>query len=70
PRGPVLRSTIFQRDDVVVRLVDVRHGLGKDPAKALAPADTKTAAQLKKLLESAPGPAPMTLVTDRRSPDA
>ena len=33
PRGPVLRSTIFQRDDVVMRLVDVRGALDSDPAR-------------------------------------
>ncbi|MER5429403.1 SchA/CurD-like domain-containing protein [Streptomyces sp. NPDC002588] len=70
PNGPVVRSTIFQRDDVVVRLVDVRGGHGADDP-ALAP----KAAELKKLLDTAAakgsaGPARMALVTDRRSPEA
>ncbi|MFG2358507.1 SchA/CurD-like domain-containing protein [Streptomyces sp. NPDC048521] len=64
PAGPVLGSTIFQRDDVVVRLVDVRPGLGVEPALP------KSAAQapLNALLDGeAVG---MELITDRRSPDA
>ncbi|MFI7499976.1 SchA/CurD-like domain-containing protein [Streptomyces sp. NPDC049687] len=70
PKSPVLRSTIFQRDDVVVRLVDVRHGVGADD-----PALSPKAAELKKLLndrelEGSTGPARMALVTDRRSPGA
>ncbi|GAA3305884.1 SchA/CurD-like domain-containing protein [Streptomyces cinereospinus] len=64
PETPVLRSTIFQRDDVVVRLIDVRPGAGADVALsesgALAPPNT--------LLDGAA--ARMELVTDRRSPDA
>ncbi|MFH9659851.1 SchA/CurD-like domain-containing protein [Streptomyces sp. NPDC017248] len=64
PDGPVLRSTIFQRDDVVVRLIDVRPGLG---ARALA-AEARRPAALDALLDGEP--VGMDLVTDRRSPDA
>ncbi|GGS95825.1 SchA/CurD-like domain-containing protein [Streptomyces chromofuscus] len=64
PASPVLRSTIFQRDDVVVRLIDVRPGVDADTALskfgALSPP--------KPLLDGAA--ARMELVTDRRSPDA
>ncbi|MCS0605152.1 antibiotic biosynthesis monooxygenase [Streptomyces sp. LP11] len=63
PDSPVLRSTIFQRDDVVVRLVDVRPGHGPEaalPKSAPAP--------LTALLDGAA--ARMDFVTDRRSPDA
>ncbi|MBN0043451.1 antibiotic biosynthesis monooxygenase [Streptomyces actuosus] len=83
--SPVLRSTIFQRDDVVVRLIDVRGGLNAaGPAPALGPLDPAQAAELTTLLDDA-GPsaaqdgditrrlldlARMTPVTDRRSPDA
>ncbi|WP_330458533.1 antibiotic biosynthesis monooxygenase [Streptomyces sp. NBC_00820] len=63
PSSEVLRSTVFQRDDVVVRLVDVR---GKD-VEAL-PRDARAAAEAKKLLAGAA--ARMDLVTDRRSPEA
>ncbi|MGW3462063.1 SchA/CurD-like domain-containing protein [Streptomyces olivaceoviridis] len=64
PDSPVLRSTIFQRDDVVVRLVDVRPGAG---ARAPLPEPGRQAA-LSALLDGEP--VGMDLVTDRRSPDA
>lgn len=64
PGSPVLRSTIFQRDDVVVRLLDVRPGAD---ARALLPEPGRQAA-LSTLLDGEP--VGMDLVTDRRSPDA
>ncbi|MFG3016374.1 SchA/CurD-like domain-containing protein [Streptomyces cinerochromogenes] len=64
PDSPVLRSTIFQRDDVVVRLVDVRPGPG---VRAVLPEPGRQAA-LSGLLDGEP--VGMDLVTDRRSPDA
>ncbi|MEU6600997.1 SchA/CurD-like domain-containing protein [Streptomyces flaveolus] len=64
PDSPVLRSTIFQRDDVVVRLIDVRPGVG---ARALLPEPGRQTA-LSTLLDGEP--VGMDLVTDRRSPDA
>ncbi|MGW0845875.1 SchA/CurD-like domain-containing protein [Streptomyces sp. NPDC002787] len=51
PRGPVLRSTIFQRDDVVVRLVDVRGGIDTDPGPVLGLTDRGRAAELTALLD-------------------
>ena len=51
PQGPVLRSTIFQRDDVVVRLVDVRGGLDTDPGPVLGLTDRGQAAELTALLD-------------------
>ena len=61
PHGPVLRSTIFQRDDVVVRLVDVRGGLDTDPSPVLGLTDRTQAAELTELLDGeafgADGPA-------------
>jgi heme-degrading monooxygenase HmoA len=51
PHGPVLRSTIFQRDDVVVRLVDVRGGLDTDPGPVLGLADRGQATELTELLD-------------------
>lgn len=54
PRSPVLRSTIFQRDDVVVRLIDVRGGLeAADPVQALGLADPGQVAELTTLLDDA-----------------
>ena len=82
PKSPVLRSTIFQRDDVVVRLIDVRGGLDvADPALALGLSDPRQAAELTTFAADASAPqggdlarwlelARMELVTDRRSPEA
>ncbi|GKQ36191.1 SchA/CurD-like domain-containing protein [Streptomyces sp. A012304] len=53
PRGPVLRSTIFQRDDVVVRLVDVSGGLDADPGAILGLADPAQAREAIALLDAA-----------------
>ncbi|MFF1717619.1 SchA/CurD-like domain-containing protein [Streptomyces sviceus] len=52
PRGPVLRSTIFQRDDVVMRLVDVRGPLDSDPGSVLGLTDHGRAAELTALLDA------------------
>ncbi|CAL9342674.1 SchA/CurD-like domain-containing protein [Streptomyces sp. enrichment culture] len=85
PLSPVLSSTIFQRDDVVVRLVDLRGDLhAGDPATTLGLPDRDRAAELTTLLDGftdAGSPAGgglvraleaarMELVTDRRAPDA
>ncbi|MGW0826339.1 SchA/CurD-like domain-containing protein [Streptomyces sp. NPDC002845] len=51
PHGPVLRSTIFQRHDVVVRLIDVRGGLDADPGPVLGLTDRRHAAELTALLD-------------------
>ncbi|MGW1163160.1 SchA/CurD-like domain-containing protein [Streptomyces sp. NPDC002513] len=86
PNCPVCRSTIFQRDEIVVRLVDVRAGLDGDPGRSLG-ADSARAAELMSLLdgEALGGDgsalkagdaaqifklARMELVTDRRSDQA
>jgi heme-degrading monooxygenase HmoA len=56
PRSPVLRSTIFQRDDVVVRLIDVRGGLdAADPVLALALPDPRQVAELTTFVGGAAG---------------
>ncbi|MER7194636.1 SchA/CurD-like domain-containing protein [Streptomyces flaveolus] len=56
PRSPVLCSTIFQRDDVVVRLIDLRGGLDAcDPAVALGLPDAGQAAELTTLLDDPAG---------------
>ncbi|MFB7084606.1 SchA/CurD-like domain-containing protein [Streptomyces sp. NPDC056296] len=56
PRSPVLCSTIFQRDDVVVRLVDVRGGLDAgDPAVSLGLTDPGQVAELTTLLDDPAG---------------
>ncbi|MEU6096582.1 SchA/CurD-like domain-containing protein [Streptomyces sp. NPDC047079] len=61
PDCPVCRSTIFQRDDIVVRLVDVRGNLDGDPVRSLGRANSAQAAELLSLLDGeaigAEGPA-------------
>ncbi|MFF1556188.1 SchA/CurD-like domain-containing protein [Streptomyces sp. NPDC058279] len=67
PRSPVLRSTIFQRDEVVVRLIDVHGGLeAADPALCLGLTDPVEAAELTTLFE---GGAPGTDLSALRSGD-
>ncbi|MFD5950484.1 SchA/CurD-like domain-containing protein [Streptomyces collinus] len=52
PRSPVLRSTIFQRDDVVVRLIDV-HGSIEEagPGHILGLSDSAQVTELTTLLD-------------------
>ncbi|MEV5439844.1 SchA/CurD-like domain-containing protein [Streptomyces sp. NPDC052682] len=78
PRAPLLRSTIFQRGDVVVRLIDVRGDLTADPARVLGLPGTGQAAELTTLLDGHAGGdadlrrvldlARMEPLTDRRAP--
>ncbi|MGW2939548.1 SchA/CurD-like domain-containing protein [Streptomyces sp. NPDC001156] len=81
PRSPISGSTIFQRDEIVIRLIDVRGGLDADPVPTLGLPDPAQAAELTTLLDSAAlksGDLPhflmlarMELITDHRSsPDA
>ncbi|MBZ9639152.1 SchA/CurD-like domain-containing protein [Streptomyces sp. PSKA30] len=51
PHSPVLCSTIFQRDDIVMRLIDVRGGLDTDPAAVLGLTDRSQAAEVTALLD-------------------
>ncbi|MET7315793.1 SchA/CurD-like domain-containing protein [Streptomyces thermoviolaceus] len=78
PEGPVLRSTVYERNDVVVRLFDVRAGQELPPATALGLADPAHVAQLTTLLDGDAAAkdgdltrllslARMRLVTDRRA---
>ncbi|MGX4691339.1 SchA/CurD-like domain-containing protein [Streptomyces sp. JNUCC 63] len=78
PRSPVLRSTVFERDDVVVRLIDVRDGLEADPVAALGLADSARVSELTSLLDEGAAKKDgdlarllslvrMDLITDRRS---
>lgn len=77
----MLSSTIFQRDEIVVRLVDVRGDLrAGDPAVTLGLPDPATVTELTTLLDGQDRPgdalvralegARMEPVTDRRAPDA
>ncbi|MBA4860723.1 antibiotic biosynthesis monooxygenase [Streptomyces sp. PSKA54] len=51
PTSPIHSSTVFQRDDIVVRLVDVRGPIDADPAAALALKGDRKAAVLARLLD-------------------
>ena len=53
PDSPVFASTVFQRDDTVVRLVDVTRDLDLDPAAALGIKGAGKAAELERLLDGA-----------------
>ncbi|MER6448959.1 TcmI family type II polyketide cyclase [Streptomyces venezuelae] len=82
PTSPVESSTVFQRDDIVVRLLDLRGPLDARPALALGVEGGHKAAVLARLLDSAKDGVPTTdqeisrflarsemrLITDRRSP--
>ncbi|MCX5609767.1 MULTISPECIES: SchA/CurD-like domain-containing protein [unclassified Streptomyces] len=73
PQSPVRSSSIFQRDDIVVRLVDVRGPLDAEPDTTLGVRGPRKAAVLERLTA---GPAErtraahhtMNLITDRRAP--
>ncbi|MFB7338006.1 SchA/CurD-like domain-containing protein [Streptomyces adustus] len=51
PANPVHCSTIFQRDDIVVRLVDVRGDLAHDPVLTLGLTGGRNGAVLSRLLD-------------------
>ncbi|MFJ4865398.1 MULTISPECIES: SchA/CurD-like domain-containing protein [unclassified Streptomyces] len=82
PACPVEASTVFQRDDIVVRLLDLRGPLDARPALALGVEGSHKAAVLARLLDSAKDGVPTTdqeisrflarsemrLITDRRTP--
>ncbi|GGX40964.1 SchA/CurD-like domain-containing protein [Streptomyces noursei] len=84
PACPVHSSTIFQRDDIVVRLIDLRAPLDRDPLVSLGVRGDRKLAVLRRLLDGdvAGGltterelahflaRADMDLITDRRAPDA
>ncbi|MFJ9774910.1 SchA/CurD-like domain-containing protein [Kitasatospora sp. NPDC101157] len=54
PTGPVAAATVFQRDDIVVRLVDLRVPAEADPAAALGVAGDQEAAELAGMLQLGP----------------
>jgi hypothetical protein len=53
PAGSVYRSTVFHRDDIVVRLIDVSSDPEADPVMALAVHGERKTAVLARLLDSA-----------------
>ena len=78
--SPLVRSTVFQREDCVVRLVDLTMPPQTDPAAALGITTPRAGAVLARLLRSAPelrdddgrraalAGWELTPITDRRSP--
>lgn len=83
PTNPIVGSTIFQRDDTVVRLLDVSGPLDARPALALGIEGSHKAAVLARLLDEAKdgvlatdqdisrclARSRMQLITDRRAPE-
>ncbi|GAA4945343.1 SchA/CurD-like domain-containing protein [Streptomyces caelestis] len=53
PDSPVYASTVFQRDDVVTRMIDVTGELDLDPLSALGVKGPGGAAELERLLDGA-----------------
>ncbi|WP_328536701.1 SchA/CurD-like domain-containing protein [Streptomyces sp. NBC_00344] len=84
PTSPVASSTIFQRDDVVVRLVDVAGAIDAKPDLALGIEGPRKASMLTRLLDDGANGVPttgqdsagflarseMTLITDRCAPQS
>ncbi|WP_328723162.1 antibiotic biosynthesis monooxygenase [Streptomyces sp. NBC_00247] len=82
--SPVESSTIFQRDDVVVRLLEVSGPLDAQPTQALGIGGDRKAAMLERLLDGGSQGMPrddaeaarfladaeMNLITDRRSAES
>lgn len=52
PGSPIQSSTVFQRDDIVVRLVDVRGPLDADPSAAVGANGRHKAGMLARLLDT------------------
>ncbi|MEU0128006.1 MULTISPECIES: TcmI family type II polyketide cyclase [unclassified Streptomyces] len=79
--SPIESSTIFQRDDIVVRLLEVSGPLGAQPTQALGIGGNRKAAMLGRLLDGGANGLPttdqeaarflaqaeMNLITDRRA---
>ncbi|MFI5570175.1 SchA/CurD-like domain-containing protein [Streptomyces sp. NPDC051740] len=53
PDSPVYASTVFQRDDIVTRMIDVTGELDLDPLSALGVKGPGKAAELERLLDGA-----------------
>ncbi|WP_183065918.1 SchA/CurD-like domain-containing protein [Streptomyces sp. gCLA4] len=72
-KSPVRSSSIFQRDDIVVRLIDVRGPLEADPETVYGISGPRKAAVLDRLTVAPGGRGraahhTMNLITDRRAP--
>ena len=65
PDSPIHGSTVFQRDDIVVRLVDTAQELDLDPVASLGLKGPGKAAELQRLLDGAAIGVEGALDTDR-----
>jgi len=65
PASPVHSSTVFQRDDIVVRLIDITGDLDRDPVASLGLKGAKKAAELERLLDGAAIGVEGSLETER-----
>ncbi|MFI8966388.1 SchA/CurD-like domain-containing protein [Streptomyces sp. NPDC053493] len=65
PDSPVHGSTVFQRDDIVVRLVDITTELDLDPVASLGLKGPGKAAELERLLDGAAIGVEGSLETER-----
>ncbi|MFE2987545.1 SchA/CurD-like domain-containing protein [Streptomyces sp. NPDC059262] len=65
PDNPVYGSTVFQRDDIVVRLIDITGELDSDPAASLGIKGAKKSAELEQLLDGAAIGVEGSLQTER-----
>ncbi|MET9897239.1 SchA/CurD-like domain-containing protein [Streptomyces sp. NPDC006446] len=63
--SPVYSSTVFQRDDIVVRLIDIVGELDGDPVASLGLKGAKRAAELERLLDGAAIGVEGSLETER-----
>lgn len=55
PSSALVRSTVFQRDDVLVRVIDLVAPLEKDPALSVGVVDRDLAAELGRLVDAGAG---------------
>ncbi|MEW2164597.1 SchA/CurD-like domain-containing protein [Streptomyces sp. NPDC007084] len=67
PDSPVYRSTVFQRDDIVVRLIDIVGELDLDPVASLGLKGPQKAAELERLLDGAAIGVEGALSTERNT---
>jgi hypothetical protein len=65
PRSPVLGVAVYQRDDIVVRVVDVAGDPDAEPAAVLGLAEPSVRAEVLQLLDTAALDAPDALGDDR-----
>jgi heme-degrading monooxygenase HmoA len=68
PHHSIISSTVFQRDDIVVRLLDVHGRLDAHPWLSSGAATAEEETSPARLLDHGPWPCEMQLITDRCAP--